>query len=171
MKAATVLDPGIEREISTELALVQQGHAPLDLALNKIVVSVANQMQTDVASLYRLEPTGDSLLLVATVGLVQSCVGRLRMRTAEGLVGLVAEQHESLVLAYASEHPRFKYFPEADEDRYQSFNGVPVTDRGRLLGVLVVQTIEPRSFTTTETAELEHVADRLAPILRECCGP
>ena len=39
-------------------------------------------------------------------------------------------------------HPRFKYFPEAGEDPYRSFLGVPIVERGLLQGVLVVQTIE-----------------------------
>ena len=30
---------------------------------------------------------------------------------------------------------------------YHSFLGVPILDRGLLQGVLVVQTIEPRTFT------------------------
>ena len=44
-------------------------------------------------------------------------------------------------------HPRFKYFGEAGEEPYQSFLGVPLIDRGVLQGVLVVQTIEARTFS------------------------
>ena len=51
------------------------------------------------------------------------------------------------MLADASAHPRFKHFPEAGEDLYHSFLGVPMMDRGLLLGILVVQTIEAREFS------------------------
>jgi phosphotransferase system enzyme I (PtsP) len=71
---------------------------------------------------------------------------------------LVAEQRAPVVLAEAPRHPRFKYFPEADEDRYQSFLGVPILDSSNLRGVLVVQTIEPRQFTSAETGNLAQVA-------------
>jgi signal transduction protein with GAF and PtsI domain len=64
-------------------------------------------------------------VLSATVGLQPSSVGKVRMRLNEGLGGLVAEQLRPQVIADAGTHPRFKYFPEAGEDRYHSFLGVP----------------------------------------------
>lgn len=131
---------------------------PADVAWNKIVTLTANCFETDVGSLYLVQPDGRRLRLSATVGLRQSCVGRLKLRFDEGLVGLVAEQQSPVVLAHASNHPRFKYCPEADEDRYESFLGVPVMAGRELLGVLVVQTIEPREFTETETLHLSRVA-------------
>ena len=87
------------------------------------------------------------------------------MRNQEGLVGLVAECQKPVVLAEATLHPRFKYFPEADEDKYHSFLGVPVMDCGNLQGVLVVQTIEPRTYTENETLSLSRVATLLGTIL------
>lgn len=158
-----MLDP--YGETTSALLLLETGQHALDLTLDRIVVSVANHMQTDVGSLYLFERKRKSLLLAATVGLLQSCVGNLRMRLDEGLVGLVAQQRAPVVLAHASEHERFKYFPEADEDEYQSFLGVPISHRDELQGVLVVQTIEQRLFTTTETRELTRVANLLGPFL------
>ncbi|MEM8945408.1 MAG: GAF domain-containing protein [Planctomycetota bacterium] len=149
-----------------ELRLVETGEQSLDMSLDRIVAAIANHMQTDVGSLYRLERDGETLLLAATVGLLQSCVGRLKMKMSEGLVGLVAQQRSPVVLARATEHPRFKYFPEADEDEYQSFLGVPIIDRNQICGVLVVQTIEAREFESAEIAELESVARLIAPRLR-----
>ena len=64
----------------------------------------------------------------------------------EGLSGLVAEQLLPVAVADAREHPRYKYFKESGEDKYRSFLGVPLIDRGVLQGVLVVQTKEPRVF-------------------------
>jgi len=152
------------------LAIEQLHHAklaedPADLILNRLVVMIANCFETDVGSLYLLEQDGDHLMLVATVGLLQSCVGHLQMTRQEGLVGLVAELQEPVVLAEATRHPRFKYFPEADEDKYRSFLGVPVMDCGMLRGVLVVQTIETRVFTEGETLSLSRVATLLGTIL------
>jgi phosphotransferase system enzyme I (PtsP) len=83
----------------------------------------------------------------------------------EGLVGLTAEQLAPLVVADATRHPRFKYFPEAGEDLYQSFLGVPMTDRGLLVGVVVVQTIEARAFTPDEVRMVSTAAGQFAPIV------
>ena len=149
-----------------ELSLVETGQQTLDLSLDRIVAAIANHMQTDVGSLYCREHNEETLLLIATVGLLQSCVGNLRMRLSEGLVGLVAQKGRPVVLARATQHPRFKYFPEADEDEYQSFLGVPVIDEGNIQGVLVVQTIEARAFEPAEILQLESVAKLIAPRLR-----
>lgn len=145
-----------------ELHLVDTGMQSMDSSLDRIVTSIANQMQTDVGSLYMVDPSDESLVLVATVGLLQSCVGNLRMHLEEGLVGLVAQTEQPVVLARAPEHPRFKYFPEADEDEYQSFLGVPVVHNRTVCGVLVVQTIEARTFSVKETAELSKIADLIS---------
>ncbi|HUK35145.1 MAG TPA: alpha-glucan family phosphorylase, partial [Vicinamibacterales bacterium] len=79
--------------------------------------------------------------------------------------GLVAEQLRPQFVADATTHPRFKYFSEAGEDPYRSFLGVPVVDRGVLQGVLVVQTKEPRVFSTDDVATFAGAAAQLAPIV------
>jgi signal transduction protein with GAF and PtsI domain len=69
------------------------------------------------------------------------------MKLSEGLTGLAAEQLRPIVVEEATKHPRFKYFPEAGEDSYHTFVGVPLLDQGVIQGVLVVQNREPRSFS------------------------
>ena len=65
----------------------------------------------------------------------------------------------------AAGHPRFKYFPDAGEDPYHSFLGVPVVDRERLEGVLVVQSREPRAYTPDETRMLSIVGRHLGTVI------
>ncbi|MGI9429287.1 MAG: GAF domain-containing protein [Bythopirellula sp.] len=161
-------DPHLEAAL--ELQNLHAGRQSLGPTLDRIVASVANRMETDVGSLYLLESEGTSLVLMSTVGLLQSCVGNLRMQLHEGLVGLVAQQRAPVVLPRATEHPRFKYFPQADEDKYQSFLGVPILHGRKLQGVLVVQTIEPRDYAAAETSLLAGIADRLGPSLESCAG-
>src|SRR5207302_1773171 len=84
-----------------------------------------------------------NLVLAATVGLLLQCIGTLRLALHEGLTGLVAEQVRPVAVEQVKNHPRFKYFGESGEDRFQSFLGVPLIDRGVLQGVLVVPTIAP----------------------------
>jgi signal transduction histidine kinase/ActR/RegA family two-component response regulator len=87
------------------------------------------------------------------------------MRLDEGLVGLVAETGQPQFVEDATTHHRFKYFPEAGEDRYHSFLGVPVLARGLLQGVLVIQTAAPRVFATHDVRMLAAAATQVAPIL------
>jgi signal transduction protein with GAF and PtsI domain len=133
--------------------------------LTNIARLIQQRFQSDVCSVYLLEPDRVQLVLSATIGLHPSSVRRVRMRLDEGLVGLVAEQLQPQVVADAVTHPRFKYFPETGEHLYHSFLGVPIVDRGLLQGVLVVQTVESRSFSTDEVRMVATAAAQLAPIV------
>jgi starch phosphorylase len=89
------------------------------------------------------------------------------MAVHEGLTGLVAEQVQAVSVSQVKNHPRFKYFRDSGEDAYQSFLGVPLIDRGILQGVLVVQTIEARVFSSDEIRMLTEAASQVAPIVSE----
>jgi glycogen phosphorylase len=146
--------------------LVHESGKPAETLMN-VVALIAGRFQTDVCSAYLLEPDRAHLVLAATLGLRPQCIGTLRMGLHEGLAGLVAEQVRPVAVAQVKTHPRFKYFTEAGEDAYQSFLGVPLIDRGVLQGVLVVQTIEPRTFDPTEIATLADAAAQVAPVVSE----
>jgi starch phosphorylase len=135
--------------------------------LSNIVKLIQQRFHTDVCSVYLLEPDRSTLVLAATIGLRTDSVGKIRMRLNEGLVGLVGEQMRPQVIEHATTHPRFKYFKEAGEDPYQSFLGVPLEHRGLLVGVLVVQTLEPRAFDDEAVRQLELAGVQLAPIVSE----
>jgi starch phosphorylase len=139
---------------------------PAETLMN-VVALIAKRFNTDVCSAYLLEPDRANLVLAATVGLRRECIGHLRMAIHEGLAGLVAEQVRPVAVEQADTHPRFKYFPEAGEDEYQSFLGVPLIDRGVLQGVLVVQTMAPRLFSEDEIQMLTEAAAQVAPVVSE----
>ena len=130
----------------------QSGNSAETLA--NVVLLIQQRFQTDVCSVYLLEPDRASLVLAATIGLRPESVGRIRMRLTEGLVGLVAERVQAQNVPDATTHPRFKYFPEAGEEPYRSFLGVPILDHGVLQGVLVVQTLDPRVYSADDARML-----------------
>src|SRR5882724_5697539 len=146
--------------------LVHESGKPAETLMN-VVALIAGRFHTDVCSAYLLEPDRAHLVLAATLGLRPQCIGTLRMGLHEGLAGLVAEQVRPVAVEQAKTHPRFKYFTEAGEDAYQSFLGVPLIDRGVLQGVLVVQTIEPRTFDPVEIEMLADAAAQVAPVVSE----
>src|SRR5215831_6868099 len=146
--------------------LAHAGGRPAETLMN-VVGLIAKRFATQVCSAYLLEPDRANLVLAATVGLRGECIGNLRMAIHEGLVGLVAEQVRPVAVEEARNHPRFKYFPEAGEDEYQSFLGVPLIDRGVLEGVLVIQTIGARVFSEEEICLLARAAAEVAPVVSE----
>jgi starch phosphorylase len=135
--------------------------------LMQVVRLIARRFETEVCSVYLLEPDRANLVLAATVGLRPACIGTLRLGLNEGLAGLVAEQVRPVAAEQATSHPRFKYFKESGEDEYKSFLGVPLIDRGVLVGVLVVQTIAARSFGEDDIHLLTNAAAQLAPVVSE----
>ncbi|HET7893236.1 MAG TPA: alpha-glucan family phosphorylase, partial [Candidatus Sulfotelmatobacter sp.] len=146
--------------------LAADGGQPAETLMN-VVALIAKRFRTDVCSAYLLEPDRANLELAATVGLRKECIGNLRMEVQEGLTGLVAELVRPVAVEQVKQHPRFKYFPSAGEDAYQSFLGVPLIDRGVLQGVLVVQTIEARVFSEDEIQGLTEAATQVAPVVSE----
>src|SRR5579871_2088258 len=135
--------------------------------LTNIVRLIQGRFHTAVCSVYFYVPDRGELVLGATVGLKSEAIGQVHMRIEEGLTGLVAQQMAPVAVADAFQHPRFKYFPEAGEDPYHSFLGVPLVEGGTLQGVLVVQTREPRQFSSNEMRMLVAVAAQLAPLVSE----
>src|SRR5882724_13245556 len=91
--------------------LAAEGGKPAETLMN-VVALIAKRFQTDVCSVYLLEPDRGNLVLAATVGLRRECIGNLRMAVSEGLSGLVAEQLRPISVGQVKGHPRFKYFQE-----------------------------------------------------------
>lgn len=125
---------------------------------------IANRLDVDVCSIYECEDATGDLVLAATMGLSQNSVGQVRMSPRKGLVGLVAQELQPVFVEDASNHRRFLYFPDAGEDPYVSFFGVPILLTGTLNGVLVVQTVEPRDLTV-DWAAIALAAQRIAPFV------
>jgi phosphotransferase system enzyme I (PtsP) len=146
--------------------LVSHSHDPAETLANTVRL-VQGRFHTAVCSVYLYDPATRELVLSATVGLQEGAVGKVRMRLDEGLTGLVGEQMAPVMVADAFAHPRFKYFPEAGEDPYHSFLGVPLVESGELQGVLVVQTQEPRNFTPSEVRMLVTVAAQIASLVSD----
>jgi len=145
-------------------AILSSSH-DLQESLESIVAVVAERMSTEVCSLYIYEPRARALTLWATEGLNKASVGKVRMALDEGLTGLVLERLEPVMVVDALAHPRYKYFPETNEERYHSFLGVPVVERKKPLGVLVVQTLRRRRFGGDELRLMKAIGTQVAGIM------
>jgi starch phosphorylase len=146
--------------------LTREGGKPAETLMN-VVALIARRFHTDVCSAYLLEPDRANLVLAATLGLRRECIGTLRLALHEGLAGLVAEQVHAVAVDKVSQHPRYKFFGESGEEKFQSFLGVPLIDRGVLQGVLVVQTVDARIFVQEEIRMLMEAAAQVAPVVSE----
>src|SRR2546430_14690901 len=129
--------------------------------LQRIVEVVAERMGTEVCSLYILDPRAQRLTLWATTGLEKSAIGKVTMSVEEGLTGMVIEKGDPVMVVDAIAHPRYKYFPETGEEKYHSFVGVPIAERGTPMGVLVVQTLRRRRLSGHELRGVRALAGQV----------
>ncbi len=144
--------------------LIARSH-DLQETLEEITEIIADRMNTEVCSLYMLDPKDNRLTLWATTGLDRAAVGKVSMSTTEGLCGLVIEELEPVVAPDAMLHPRNKYFPETGEERFHSFLGLPLMERRDPLGVLVVQSLSRRQFSQTDIRLLKTISANVSGII------
>jgi phosphotransferase system enzyme I (PtsP) len=150
--------------LSDVAGIVSRSH-DLGETLANVVDLVAKRLDADVCSIYLTDTDLEHLTLQATIGLERSAVGRVRLAFGEGLVGLAAETREPVAIERASEHPRFRFFPEIGEEAYASLLAAPLMVRGLPIGVLVVQTKQPRCFEREEVELLQTCAQLVAPVV------
>ncbi len=148
-----------------EIGKLITGRHDLERVLRGIVSKVAEVMGTDVASLYLLDNVRGELVLSATKGLSPESVGRVRMKVSEGLTGFAVERLRPVAVADPSRHPRYKYFPGTREEQFHSFMAVPLIDKRRPVGALVVQTREAREFTDDEVNLLSAIATQVVGVV------
>ncbi|UFS71231.1 phosphoenolpyruvate--protein phosphotransferase [Geomonas sp. RF6] len=151
------------RTIEDISALILHSH-DLQETLDNIVTLVAKRLRSDVCSIYLLDEDGETLRLHATRGLSRGARG-ITMKISEGLTGLAIEQRGVVAIDNAPLHPRYKYFPEAKEEKVLSFLGVPLFDRKAAVGVLVVQTKEARTFSKEEISAASTIAWQISSVV------
>lgn len=144
-----------------ELADLLTGTENIRTFLQRAVEMVARHLDADVCSIYLYEEKTRQLVLAATVGLNPNAVGAVRMNLGEGLVGTTLENRQPLLVDKASADSHYKYFKEADEDRFESFLAVPIQRGEEKIGVLVVQHAEERYFQQGDANALRASASQL----------
>jgi phosphoenolpyruvate-protein phosphotransferase len=132
--------------------------------VRKIVDSISEIVGTDVCTLYLADKNGD-MVLMASHGLAQT--GITVIPQGRGLVGLVATNRHSINIAKAIDHPSFYYVEGTQEERFQSFCGVPLVRYGKVIGVLVVQRVEPEALSQESEAFLVTISSQLALIVAD----
>ena len=142
--------------------LILQSHG-LKQTLQNIVSLVANRMQSEVCSIYLCED--DELALSASVGLAAQAVGSTRLKIGEGLVGYTAKTCSVVNLDEPQLDQRYQHVVGSAEEQYHSFLGIPLFDRQKLIGVMAIQTIQPRIFSEVETSTLSTIAFQLSSVV------
>jgi signal transduction protein with GAF and PtsI domain len=136
--------------------------------LEIVVDGTRDALRADVSSLYLLDRDGVNLTLAATNGLDRYQIGRARVPFGKGVTGRVAASREPLVIEDVRRDPRFLWVRGLDQKRFvASMLSVPLMWNEKTVGVLNVQTEQPRAFDPDDAAFLGAVADLMAGIVEK----
>lgn len=149
------------RRIVQEVDASRSLHEALDVMVNQ----VAEAMHVDVCSVYVMDERNQRYVLMASHGLKAEAVGQVSLNLSEGLVGLVGQREEIVNLEHAPKHERFLYLPETGEEIYNSFLGVPIMYRRKVMGVMVIQNRESQYFSEAAESFLVTLCAQLSGVI------
>lgn len=132
----------------------------LDEVLRHLVDTVVRATSCQVAFIYLYDNDKERLVLASASEKYRHLVGRLSMALGEGIAGWVALHRKPVFLKEeALEDPRFCYFPELEEEKFQSIMTVPIIPKNRsLIGVITVQAIAPHEFSEQHRTFISNAA-------------
>ena len=150
-----------EREIDVLHRISESINSTLDLeaVLKHIVDMVVEVTHADACLLYLLSESREELILRASKNPHPRLIGRITIGIGEGITGWVARERTRVVIpSNASDDPRFKFFHNLPEDRYQAFVSVPIMTKKEVVGVINVQHKRPKKYRPDELALLTTIA-------------
>src|SRR2546428_2998122 len=157
----------LELSFLHEIAQLAASARDWDEMLRIVIERTTHAMRAEVSPLYRRERAEGVLRLAATNGLNRRSIGRATLRVGEGITGWVANARVPLAARDVRTDPRFKWIPGVDEERFVSMLSVPVVAREEVIGVMNVQTVEPREFHREEIDFLQTIANQVAGIIEK----
>lgn len=156
-------DPEISINIaSLQNVTFQTANAPsLEKALGVVISAILEEINADACSIFLIHDAFH-LILAASQGLKTSAVNSLIIPLTEGLVSKIVKQAEPINLEDAQESSDFLVCEGIGEEHYHAFLGVPISVRGEVLGVIVLQRKIHRKFSETSVAYTQTLATQVA---------
>ena len=135
--------------------------------LDRVPAAASEALQVEVAMVYLLEPSLLELRIAGGVGpLPGEAIGRRVPNRPDTSLGFVLAQGRPVVIVDYRRETRFSVPAEYLKAGLTSAVGVPISDRGRTIGVLVVRSRVGRSFGEDEVRFLESLANLLGSALQ-----
>lgn len=145
-----------------ELASLFERSGSIREFLQTSVSVIAYHMRAAVCSIYLYDEHRQRIVLRANQGLDPSMVGKIELRSGEGIVGTAFREMRTLRVARARESTYFKPIPGSGEERYEAFLAVPIMLGTERVGVLVVQDPQADYFTPNDARALKAIAAQIA---------
>jgi len=138
-----------------------------DELMHSIVDGTTEAMGVEVCSFYLADREHTRLTLAATNGLDRSQVGRVSLAWGQGITGRVAASRVPIAVADVTGDERFAWVRGFDIEALAGMLSVPLVWHDEVVGVLNVQTRDPRDFAPDEVELLQTIAALLAGIVEK----
>ena len=121
----------------------------LDEVLKHLVDIIVRAISCQSAFIYLYNKEKERLVLASTSEQYQHMTGKIEMSLGEGIIGWVGLTLKPVILKdEAMRDPRFRYFPDLEEEKFQSTMTVPIIGKERnLIGVIAMQAAPPHEFS------------------------
>lgn len=134
----------------------------LEDILRLIVVVTAELMDSKICSVMLLDEKKGELVIRATQSVSEAYNKKPNIKLGEGIAGIVAKEGKPIAVVDVREDNRYVNRDIARNEKLCSLLSVPMTVKGKIIGVLNVYTSAPHKFTKTEINILTAVANQAA---------
>ncbi len=157
------LAPAEERRILYEIISTVSSTVDLEQVLSAVVRLIGEGVKAQSCFVWIVE-RGGRLTLRAASSQYAAAVGRASLAPGEGFAGWVVEHRQPIFIpSDALQDPRARYFPEFEEEKYQSMVSVPlVSNEGTVFGVIGLHSLAPRTLTEDDARFVIHSASLVA---------
>jgi len=134
----------------------------LEELLRLIVNVTAEVMNSKISSLMLLDPEKNELVIRATQSVSEAYNKKPNMKLGEGIAGLAARDNKIICVSDVKEEERYLNRDIARKEGLCSLASVPLSVRGRVIGVLNCYTSKRHKFSKPELGLLTVLANQAA---------
>lgn len=145
-------------EISKAIASDQY----LEDILKLIVVVTAQVMSSNICSLMLIDEDKKELIVRATQSVSELYNQKPSLKIGEGIAGMVVKKNRPIMIMDVTKEKEYKFAHIAEKENLKSLLSVPMTVRGKVIGVINCYTQKEHKFTETEVNMLTSIANQAA---------
>ncbi|MDD4908622.1 MAG: GAF and ANTAR domain-containing protein [Candidatus Omnitrophica bacterium] len=134
----------------------------LEDILKLIVTVTAEVMGSSICSLMLLDDKTQKLVIRATQSVSEIYLKKAPLKIGEGIAGKVALENKPKVIKDVTKEEEYRYKDIAKKEGLRSLLCVPLSVKGKVIGVLNCYTSKAHDFTSTEIDVLTSVANQAA---------
>ncbi|MBC8387100.1 MAG: GAF domain-containing protein [Actinobacteria bacterium] len=134
----------------------------LEDILRLIVTMTAEVMGSNICSLMLIDEKKNELVIRATQSISEEYNKKPPLKIGEGIAGKVAKENRPLAIKDVTKEKEYKYQDIAKKEGLCSLLCVPLTVKGKVIGIINCYTSTPHDFTETEINVLTSIANQAA---------